>query len=88
MKLPVAVSAVSAVALVGLTACGGGARASDGPETVVITVHHSTFVPSTVASTRMRSGSFQPVGSVDRIGLRAIANCLPSAVTGSSCSSR
>ena len=54
MKLPVAVSAVSAVALVGLTACGGGARASDGPETVVITVHHSTFVPSTV---RVRPGA-------------------------------
>ena len=54
MKLPVAVGAVGAVALVGLTACGGGARASDGPETVVITVHHSTFVPSTV---RVRPGA-------------------------------
>ena len=54
MKLAAAVSAVSAVALLGLTACGGGARAADGPETVVITVHHSRFVPSAV---RVRPGA-------------------------------
>ena len=54
MKLAAAVSAVSAVALLGLTACGGGARASDGPETVVITVHHSRFEPSAV---RVRPGA-------------------------------
>ena len=54
MKLAAAVSAVSAVALLGLTACGGGARAADGPATVVITVHHSRFVPSAV---RVRPGA-------------------------------
>ena len=54
MKLAAAVSAVSAVALLGLTACGSGARAADGPETVVITVHHSRFVPSAM---RVRPGA-------------------------------
>ena len=38
---------VAALALVGLAACGGGARAS-GPTTIEITVHHSKFVPSAV----------------------------------------
>ena len=47
-----------------------------------------TFVLSTVPTTRTISGSFQPDVSVDRIGLRAIANSWPSAVIGSSCSSR
>jgi uncharacterized cupredoxin-like copper-binding protein len=48
------VRAIVALALVGMAACGGGARASAGHETVVITVHHSKFVPSAV---RVRPGA-------------------------------
>jgi hypothetical protein len=44
-------------------------------------------VLSAVPTTRMMSGSFH-VACVERSGLRATANSLPSAVTGNSCSSR
>jgi len=53
VKFAALVVASVAPAAIGLTACGGGARAS-GPQTVEITVHHSRFDPSAV---RVRPGA-------------------------------
>jgi len=55
MKLAAVVWALAATAaaVVGLAACGGGAQAS-GPSIVVITIHHSRFVP---AALRVAPGS-------------------------------
>jgi uncharacterized cupredoxin-like copper-binding protein len=52
MRVALLAMATSVAAAAGLTACGGGAQAS-GTKTVVITIHHSRFVPSAL---RVRPG--------------------------------
>jgi uncharacterized cupredoxin-like copper-binding protein len=45
--VPAAVAGAALLSLAGPTACGGGARAA-GPDTIVLTIHHSHFSASTL----------------------------------------